>query len=275
MDHPTTAPRRPPTVLRRFSAARAENPAVRGMVALGRWLVEACDVPNHDSRTNGEAAVLRAFGCRARVVLDVGAHTGEWARLAVECCPGAQVYCFEVVSATREELARSVAGERRITVASSGLADVDGRLPVKVYPSAPWVSSLLDYPHSERAEWRREAVRTGDRWLREADIPSVDLLKIDAEGGEGLVIDGFARALADGVVKAVQVEYGRANIVAHWLLRDLYDTFESRGYAVGRVRPGGVRFVPYRFEDEDFRGPNYLAVRNDLPDLRARLAGSR
>jgi hypothetical protein len=43
--------------------------------------------------------------------------------------------------------------------------------------------------------------------------------------------------------------------------------------AIGQLYPTMVGFAPYRFQDEQFRGPNYIAVHNDDAALIAALSG--
>jgi hypothetical protein len=52
-----------------------------------------------------------------------------------------------------------------------------------------------------------------------------------------------------------------------FLLKDFYDLFESRGYRLGKLYPDFVGFQKYRFEDEDFRGPNYVAASPEVAAL--------
>jgi hypothetical protein len=41
----------------------------------------------------------------------------------------------------------------------------------------------------------------------------------------------------------------------------------GHGYAVGKLMPRGVRFKSYHPMDEDFRGPNYVAVNGLRQDI--------
>jgi len=56
------------------------------------------------------------------------------------------------------------------------------------------------------------------------------------------------------------------------LLYDFYRFFEEHGYQVGKIYPDHVEFRGYSVRDEDFRGPNYLAIRRELQDLIAALS---
>jgi hypothetical protein len=71
-------------------------------------------------------------------------------------------------------------------------------------------------------------------------------------------------------VSVVQFEYGWGNIVTKFLLRDYYSYLEQRGYRIGKLFPESVRFREYRFQDEDFIGPNYVAASSEMAALLSR-----
>jgi FkbM family methyltransferase len=218
---------------------------------------------NHDPTTNGELSVLRGLGTSAACILDVGANSGAWALMAARECPAAVIHCFEIASQVRAVLEDRVAKEPRIVVASSGLLDFEGTVPVKQYPDDSEVASITDYPHNSPSVWRCEPVSTGDKYVEMLGIARIDLLKIDAEGADLRILHGFRRALQGGRIAAVQFEYGFAGILTGALLYRFYEYLEPLGFAIGRVQPAGVDFQPYQLIDERFFGPNYLAVCRD------------
>lgn len=95
--------------------------------------------------------------------------------------------------------------------------------------------------------------------MRDNGIERIDLLKIDVEDAEHLVLEGFGEALGTKI-DAIQFEYGRVNIITHFLLRDFYQILEARNYLVGKLFSNHVDFRSYDLTDEDFVGPNYVAV---------------
>jgi len=103
--------------------------------------------------------------------------------------------------------------------------------------------------------------------MQEKKVERIDILKIDVEGAENLVLEGFGAAISGGQIEVVQFEYGRVNIITHFLLRDFYEFFESRGYVIGKLFPDHVDFRVYALEDEDFLGPNHFAVRKARSDI--------
>ena len=105
---------------------------------------------------------------------------------------------------------------------------------------------------------------TGDKYCAEHGIAHIDLVKIDVEGMERQVLKTDLRTcLARNAIDLVQFEYGRANILNEFLLRDFHAFFEQRGYVVGKLYPNYVDFRGYDLADEDFAGPNFLACRSD------------
>jgi hypothetical protein len=73
----------------------------------------------------------------------------------------------------------------------------------------------------------------------------------------------------------VQFEYGYVNVLTKHLLRDFHQLLEAAGLVVGKIYPNHVDFRTYRLPDEDFLGPNYLAVRRSQERLIAALSGGR
>jgi Methyltransferase FkbM domain len=104
-------------------------------------------------------------------------------------------------------------------------------------------------------------VMRGDDFLTREGIRQVDFLKLDVEGAEHLALQGLEAALRQQRIRLVQFEYGRVNVLTHFLLRDFYQLFSQYGYAVGKIYPDYVDFRDYDLIDEDFLGPNYLACR--------------
>jgi FkbM family methyltransferase len=228
---------------------------------------------DYDSRHNGEERVLDAFGqIGARRIFDVGAHRGDWTALALSHVPAAEIHAFEVVPDVAAATAERFAQLDAVTVNAVGLGDREAEVEIRFFPDAPVLASLHDLPHEAPSERRAGRTITGDAYCEAGGIDRIDLLKIDVEGHELSVLRGFDRLLSGGRVRAVQFEYGWASIYTKSLLHDLQGRLTERGYVVGKVFPRTVLFRPYSVFDEDFLGPNYLAVQEGDEELRAALA---
>ena len=253
-------------------ASHSDAPLVSAARNVAHRITALLHTENHDIRTNGEARVLRCLDPGATTIVDVGANRGTWALLCHQLVPRADIYCFEIASATRQRLRENVAAVGSIYVHDSGLWDAAGVTRVKYYPERDVVTSIYDYPHPGASVWGEERVQTGDSVLEELRLSHVDLLKIDTEGADFHVLRGFEAALSRDAVSAVQFEYGYACILARKLLIDFYEYLEPKGFVIGKVHSRRVDFRPYRLLDENFFGPNFLAVHRSRQALIARLA---
>jgi len=261
-----------PTQLKRYLSKYARIPLAQDLGSLCRRYLRWMENHNYDLATNGERYVLeRLRNSGMKTLFDVGANLGTWTSMARGILPDAEVHCFEIVPEIAVKLSVMTRSDSGITVNQFGLGDAERDAVVKFYPESPGLSSLVDYPHPHAARTVAARIRRGDWYCREKSIEQVDFLKIDVEGAEELVLQGFADMMDRHRVVMIQFEYGRTNILQHFLLYDAYQLLTSHGFVVGKLYPDGVDFRPYSFDREDFLGPNYLAVQESRPDLIARL----
>jgi FkbM family methyltransferase len=147
-------------------------------------------------------------------LIDVGANVGEWALAACRALPGATVHAFEIAPKTADRLASSIdaAGRReQVVINRLGLADVEGEIALYLTLDSDTESSTLRAAVEFAAKDRglgevietTARVTTGDAYLRAHAITHVDLLKIDVEGAEFSVLEGFADSFACGAIDMV------------------------------------------------------------------------
>lgn len=252
----------------RPTARVRRNPVFRVAAKLCRQYLRWYHNASYKLDRNGERWLLRALaGERLRTLVDVGANVGKWARTAAAAHPEAAIYALELVPATFERLRAATADEPRIRCFGVGLAERRGRLQVRYNPAASTHTSFTEYPYGWVGEELECTVLPGDEFLAEQGLATVDFLKIDTEGAEPLVLQGFARAFGERRIRFVQFEYSRINIYTKFLLRDFYQLFEGYGYVVGKLFPDHVDLRPYAMNDEDFMGPNYIACPRNDPAL--------
>lgn len=230
---------------------------------------------DYDGETNGEEWLLgQVAKLNPRVIFDVGASTGNWLMTVRHAMPAVEIHAFEIIEATTSVLAKRVAGQGGITVNPFGLSDATGTLLMRVYQCPEWASCTA-FPRGESYEEIARPVMSGDDYLSSKSISRVDFLKLDVEGAEHLVLRGFAQSIRDARIDIIQFEYGKINIFTHCLLKDFYDHLAASGYVVGKLFPDHVDFREYRLSDEDFTGPNYVAVRRARSDIVEFLSAGR
>lgn len=228
---------------------------------------------NYAYETNGESRVLKVIGAtKPKIILDVGAFQGTWARVAVENCPQAQIFSVEPVPHAFEILERNASALKNVQVFRYLFGAENKTVSINYFPGgASHLSSVYEFPHKEKPRTTEVAQIRGDDFIKEAKIDFVDFLKIDTEGAELEVLKGFSEALKQKKIAVIQFEYGKINIISHALLRDFYVLLNSYGYEVGKIYPTCVDFSDYNLDKEDFIGPNFIAVLKENSQLIAAL----
>lgn len=254
--------------------AHREAWLVRKIARLGEATWKAYENLDHDFTRNGERILLERMGLQglSGVVFDVGANVGDYTRIMAGLFPQATIYAFEIIPATYELLRSRVADLGQVVPVNLGLSDAPGEVPIKYYKDCNVLSTTSDFPHAFDYEVVHAAATTGDRFCADHGIDEIAFLKIDVEGMEHRVLEGFRATLGARKVHVVQFEYGYANALSRFLLGDYYTLFASYGYRIGKIYPRRVEFKEYQVEDENFWGPNYVAVRDDLVELQKALS---
>jgi FkbM family methyltransferase len=219
----------------------------------------------YDFSTNGESRVLAAMAQHSiKTVFDVGANIGDWSRLAASSFAGATVHAFELSSNTRTKLKQNLPGPNFV-ICDAALGAAQGELEYKDYGDQhSTVNTIVDTTfHDKNIPFTRRTARivTGDSYMERNGISTVDYLKIDVEGAEYHVLEGFKEALSYHRIRVIQFEYGYANGDAKHLMKDFYELLSRFDYQLGKIWTAGVRFSPFQYQMNNFdSGPNYLAV---------------
>lgn len=236
-----------------------------------------------DFEKNGEARVLnivaRHLADRAPVVLDVGAHFGEWCEACATIMPNAQILSFELIKDQAAVTRETHKANPNVTVFDFGLSDSDQEVEISYNPGAGRATSIAPRMRSQFFAGHELTtalcqVRRGDRVTELLSLPRIDLLKIDTEGHEVFVLQGLVGLLEQPHLKptVIQFEYGDTFIPQRATLLQIYELLEPLDFEIGRIGPHGVDFKPYRYADEHYYMGNYLAVQG-APELKRKLQG--
>ncbi|HVC20175.1 MAG TPA: FkbM family methyltransferase [Vicinamibacterales bacterium] len=249
-------------------AKHRRSSVIKGLAVVSRSFERLCENVNYDPRYNGEERILRCLRpFEPRCVFDVGANRGDWALMCRRQLPGTTIHCFEIADETRLALTARIGHAPGFVINEFGLSNRSGTTAINYCRAQDEVTSEITYPHGLPTVAVEARVRRLDEYVAERGIRTIDFLKIDVEGAEPLVLEGAAGSLQSGVIDVIQFEYGLVNILTHFLLRDFYEQLSRVGYLIGKLYPSYVDFRPYRLVDEDFLGPNYLAVKRTRQDL--------
>ncbi len=207
----------------------------------------------HGGYEPGVSAALTRLVSRGDTCVDVGAHYGYFTLLLARLCgPEGRVYSFEAESENARILRENVRANdllARVTVEQAAVAARNGQ--VDLHPASPaseeWtlVESFAyrdQRPRVDLPSERTRAVRL-DGYL--ADVPRVDVIKMDIEGAEAEAIPAISEFLErrrPAIVLEFHREVGWPAIES--LIASGYELENLDGTTLSR--PSSPEEVPYQ-----------------------------
>lgn len=205
-------------------------------------------------------------GVPIRTVFDVGANVGQFAREALREFDGALVHSFEPHPKTFAELSGRLSGERIRPVLLALGEFVGNATMFEFRQDGGKINSLVPNAHYHQI-FAGEAHQiivpcsTLDAYCADADIATIDLLKVDTEGFDLEVLKGARGMLSEGRVRFVYVEF---NVICA--------EAGVRGGALSPIaeflQPFGFHFIA-SYNDLIVHEPCFLGVFNALFERQA------
>lgn len=143
--------------------------------------------------------LLRRFVPRDAIVIDVGAHAGQFAKLFAALAPAGRIYAFEPSGYARSILNLAVHARRlsNVTVVGRALGDAPGEAvlstPLKAKGSVRFGLAHFGTAGPGRSE--RVPIVTLDGFADEQRLTRLDFVKADVEGWEARMLAGGAATL--------------------------------------------------------------------------------
>lgn len=210
--------------------------AARGM---GYELRDAKYVPKSHERRIYEYYLRDVGGIDT--IFDVGANIGQTATAFQPSFPGVAIHSFEPFADTFRILVQNTAHLPEVRCVQIALGDQDTVMSaVGRSGEDSDVNSLLEDSQRDLAQTgdlppEEIVIRRGDTYCAEKGIEKIDILKIDTEGFEVRVLDGFGKLL-DGSVRAVLSEFCLLeNKARQTPLLDLLERLRPRGFELVSV----------------------------------------
>ena len=248
--------------LKSFFRRNSHGSFFKRLASFGKALNKFYENRNHNIHSNGELVVLKKLSTlNPKVIIDGGANIGDYSLMANRTNPNCKVYAFEPVQNTYNELTNNTKGYNNIVPLKKGLFSSNCTKEINLFNSNQHSSIYnMEKAYYQSSEKSTIELVSGDDFMKENEIETIDFLKIDVEGAEYEAIKGFEKSFKEGKIKAIQFEYGYVNITTKKLLIDFHHLLEEYGYVVGKVFPKTVEFRDYKYKHEDFIGPNFIAV---------------
>lgn len=138
-----------------------------------------------------------AYAQRAKVVLDIGANTGFYSLIAAFSSDTAKIYAFDPYPPAQKLLKNNLVLNKvseRVTMVPLAISNLNDEadlfVPTGEHGLIETSSSLNRNFRKTHSEVFRVTVSTLDHFVKENNLDSVDLIKLDVENQEHLVLQG-------------------------------------------------------------------------------------
>lgn len=171
--------------------------------------------------------VHTALRGRRGVMLDVGAHFGY--TLGPFADDGWTVHAFEPDPANRRQLEAAFGDWPNVKIVPMAVSDACGEMQLFTSELSTGITSLAPFTDTHSASGT-VAVTTLSEYMHSAGVTSVDFMKIDVEGFERNVLDGYDWRIRPRVI-VLEFEDGKT-VPLGYSWKDLADDLVGRGYEV-------------------------------------------
>lgn len=148
------------------------------------------------------------------VLLDIGANIGQTSCAYASLIPQARIHAFEPFRENFEQTVENTKSFSKVHAHRLAMSNRMGQMEVRRdhHPLSQWnsISSSYQDTLAERGQFSMECIElmTGDAFLAEHGIDNVALLKVDTEGHELELLEGFGKAFEQNRVHSVLIEVG-------------------------------------------------------------------
>lgn len=156
------------------------------------------------------------------IVVDVGGYLGDWSQ-AIYDRYRSKIYIFEPVPSFVEKLRHRFANHKSIQIYAYGLAGQAERIKINLTADATSVYDATQ-PHQQSIEID---LQPASQTFRSLGLNTIDLLKLNIEGGEYAVIADLIKSGYIRQVKNLQVQFHHFVPEARQLRRALHQKLQQ------------------------------------------------
>lgn len=178
-----------------------------------------------------------------KTILDIGAHTGQFAKEIREKLPQSKIYSFEPLKDCYQKLLQNMSEDKNFKAYNFALGDKESKQEINRSVSSP-SSSLLPmgnlheemYPHTKGGSKEEIEVKRLDDVFKNSDLEKEILVKIDVQGYEDKVIDGGINIISQAKIALLEVSFQEL-YKGQALFGEIYDIMKKLGFRYqGRIQ---------------------------------------
>lgn len=225
---------------------------------------------NGDLHVNGEKQFIKKI-CETHknkdfVLFDVGGNRGDYTDFVLKYIKtkNKQIHIFEPQQSCVSILEKKFSSVNGIYINSFALSNENRKATMFKDFDQSGLASLhkrnLEHYSIKTESTEEITLKNSFDYIEEKRIKKIDLLKLDVEGHELKVLEGFGSFLNPENVSLIQFEYGGANLDSHTSLMEIFSFLRSRGYQICKIMPKHIEIREYHPRLENFMYANYVAM---------------
>lgn len=193
-------------------------------------------------------------------VIDVGGNRGLWGRAVASVGADVQVHSCEPVPEFFAQL--EAEKHERQSIHNVALGRVAGNQTIFVTGNDAGGSAARQRPGKNNYDIKIETI-TGDALVHKAGIDRVDFIKVDVDGREYDVLEGFSDTIT-GHRPVIQFEFGDFSYYCNHPFHQFWELAERHRYAVYRLHQSRLHLIKrYRPYHELAINFNYVLAPRD------------
>ena len=215
---------------------------------------------------DGEDDFFNYIKPTCKTIFDVGCFAGTYDNGAPAVnvftqLSNVDVHYFDPVPEFIDGVSKQIKNKKRSFLNKCGLSNTTGELPYYSEVMS-FVERSKTLPHRKTAPDRTFKIVRGDEYVKKHKVKSIDFLKIDVEGFEKSVIEGFGSFLNS--VKIIQFEYGGCWDDNNIKFSDVTDILNKVGFTgYSRLCNTGLIPIEETFVD-DYRFSNIVCYNKNV-----------
>jgi FkbM family methyltransferase len=219
--------------------------------------------------SNGEWNAIQHFIKKGDVVFDLGASRGNWSHLVFSVANPEMVYAFEPIIDCCGEMYKKFHFRKNIKIINNAAGSEDKEIDFHIYKNnydLAEASNAFGRPEIEKnLNINVEIIKIHqiklDDFCDGQKIDKIDFMKIDVEGSELFVLQGFERGLEKNIAKIVQFEFGGCWKDSKTKLKDAFKLLSKYNYCIFRIFKDGLIYIDNWYDElENYLHSNYLCL---------------
>lgn len=205
----------------------------------------------------------------SQIIFDVGANIGEMSLYLNKRFPDSQIFSFEPIKETFENLEKRTNHLQNISCFHNALGDTQKSLTISLNDNSEKNSLIQDLNNVDKEKRTSELIeiQTLDSFCAEKKIEQIDLLKTDTEGFDFEVLKGSENLLNQKKIMFILSEVGFIKSdIRHTFFPSVYEYLYTKGFRFYALYDLSYWF-PYRYEGLIYANAlfiNHKAIKNQL-----------